>query len=459
VRIHRHSVDCVLREIIGNGRIVTESGGIRAIHSPCLDGRQRLRVLLPPVMRDRIEKSAGATATPFWPPRPSGLWTWLLTPLHRHVLHRQHGIAEVTVRGMEHLQTPAAGDGMLICPNHSYTGDGSVMLELSRRSPRPFHIMAAYHVFQGHRGLDGFLLQRMGAFSIDREGCDRRAIRTATELMTSGKALVVFPEGEIYHTNEKLTPLREGVAFMAVTAQRELDKGSSGGRVWMVPVGIRYEFIDDVMPSLEAAMAKLESRVLLRPKPGTPLPERIIRYGEMLLTIKEKEQLGRSYDDDGQTLPMRLARLTKEILKRIETEHLGKANATDPVPLRVKLLRQHLLAELCEPPSHQPHPNLLAEGEGVRAALDDVHLVLQLFSYPGDYIASKPSAERMAETIEKFEEDVYGEYCRPKGRRRATVMIGEPIDVRARLGASRPRAVMTDLTTSLEAAISGLIST
>ena len=83
--------------------------------------------------------------------------------------------------------------------------------------------------------------------------------------------------------------------------------------------------------------------------------------------------------------------------------------------------------------------------------------MLQLFSYPGDYITSKPSVERMAETIEKFEEDVYGEYCKPKGRRRATVTIGQPIDVKARLGSSRPRAVMTDLTTSLESAISGLL--
>jgi 1-acyl-sn-glycerol-3-phosphate acyltransferase len=359
------------------------------------------------------------------------------------------------VRGIEHLRAPAKDDGILICPNHSYTGDGSVMLEVGRRSPRPFHIMAAYHVFQGHGGLDGFVLRRWGGFSIDREGCDRRAIRTATELLATGKALVIFPEGEIYHTNEKLTPLREGVAFMAVTAQRDLEKAKSGARVWAVPVGINYEFIDDVMPALDAAMAQLQSRVVLRPKSGTPLHERIVRYGEMLLTIKEKEQLGRSYDDDGQTLPMRIARLTSGILERIETAHLGKANRNDTVPVRVKLLRQHLLEKVCQPDAEAPDS---APSRQATEALDDVHLVLQLFSYPGDYITSKPSIGRMAETIEKFEEDVYGGYCKPKGRRRATVTIGEPIDVKARLGASRPRAAMGDLTAGLESAIAGLIT-
>src|SRR5688500_17965459 len=113
-------------------------------------------------MRDRIEKSLDATATPFWAPKPSALWQFVLAPLHRYVLHRHHGIAEVNVRGLEHLKTPGRDDGILICPNHSYTGDGSVMLELGRRSPRPFHIMAAYHVFQGHKGMDGFFLSRMG---------------------------------------------------------------------------------------------------------------------------------------------------------------------------------------------------------------------------------------------------------------------------------------------------------
>jgi hypothetical protein len=223
-----------------------------------------------------------------------------------------------------------------------------------------------------------------------------------------------------------------------------------------VPVGINYEFVDNVMPALEASMAQLESRVVLRPKSATPLHERIVRYGEMLLTIKEKEQLGRSFDDDGQTLPMRIARLTNGILERIEKEHLGKANEDDTVPVRVKLLRQHLLAQLCQPEAEAPVPS--TPSRDIAHALDDVHLVLQLFSYPGDYITSKPSVERMAETIEKFEEDVYGTYRRPKGRRRATVTIGQPIDVKARLGASRPRAAMSDLTASLESAISALIA-
>ena len=76
----------------------------------------------------------------------------------------------------------------------------------------------------------------MGAFSVDREGCDRRAMRQAGELLTSGRWLVVFPEGEIYHTNERLTPLREGVAFMAITSQRDLEKSIREGEAHAEPL-------------------------------------------------------------------------------------------------------------------------------------------------------------------------------------------------------------------------------
>ncbi len=388
----------------------------------------------------------------FRPPKPSRFWSVALWPVHRWVMRRMHGISDVTVTGLDQLKTVEPADGILICPNHSYTGDGSVMAEVGRRAPRPFYFMAARHTFAGHGGVDGFLLQRLGGFSVDREGCDRAAMRQANDLLTAGKTLVIFPEGEIYHTNERLTPLREGVGFMALTAQRELDKQGRGGRVWIVPTFIRYAFDGDVLPALEDAMARLESRFLLKPPRGMPLHERIVRHGEMLLTIKEKEKIGKSFDDDGQTLPMRIARLTSAMLANLEQKHVGKTNVDDPLPLRVKQLRRHLLDEICR---QGTPPDKVTEAHD---ALEDVHVVVQLFSYPGDYITSKPSIERMAETIEKFEEDVYGDYAKPKGKRRATVTLGAPLDVKSFAAAGvKPRAAAAEVTARLESAITGLM--
>jgi 1-acyl-sn-glycerol-3-phosphate acyltransferase len=385
----------------------------------------------------------------FWPPKVSRFWTAALEPLRKYYLRRFYQISSVEIHGAELLGKVGKGDGLLIAPNHSHDSDPHVMMEVGRQLGRPFYFMAAWQVFLAHRGIDGWVMQRFGAFSVDREGCDRRAIRQAVELLTTGNALVVFPEGEIYHTNERLTPLREGVAFMAVTAQRDLEKENAGRRIWVAPTCIRYRYETDVMPQLQESVAQMERRFMLKPRVGTSLSERIVRLGEVLLTIKEKERLGHSSENEGD-LPTRIGKLIERILERIEQEQLGKIIA-DTVPVRVKNLRRHVLEKTCE---ESATDDIRQKGQ---AALDELHLVLQLYSYPGDYVSASPTVERMAETIEKFEEDISGTSS-PKGKRRAIVTFGEPIDVKATAG-GRPRAASVELTGKLETAIRGLMET
>lgn len=407
-------------------------------------------VIIGASMRDRI---IPGKMPRFWAPRPSRLWMRLLRPVHRRMLRNHHAVKDVRVEGMEQLGRLGPADSALICPNHSYTGDGHVRIDVGFRAPRPFYFMAAWHVFRGHAGIDGWLLQRWGGFSVDREGCDRRAMKMAIDLLAGGRFLVIFPEGEVYHLNERLTPLREGVAFLAASAQRELDRAGGGGRVLIFPTAIRYQFIEDVTPRLEAALAALEKRVMLKAPAGMPLHERIVRFGEVMLTIKEKEKLGRSREHEAD-LRSRIGGLIEDILTRREREHLNKSNSSDTIPVRVKLLRRKLLEPWCDDEAASPD----AIPQAVRDALEDVHLALQLYSYPGDYMTTNPTLERMAETIEKFEEDIHGGYARPKGARRATVTIGEPIDVKQQVGAGRARAAAENLTVDLEKRLGAMVS-
>src|SRR5689334_9570671 len=158
----------------------------------------------------------GGAMPDFWPPRPSRFWSAVLSPARRWYLRRYSRIAEVVADSLDDLHARfGSSDGVLLAPNHSHDSDPHVMMEVGRRARRQLYFMAAWQLFHGHRNLDGWLMQRMGAFSVDREGCDRRAVRQAVELLGGGASLVVFPEGEVYHLNERLTPLLEGVAFMA----------------------------------------------------------------------------------------------------------------------------------------------------------------------------------------------------------------------------------------------------
>jgi hypothetical protein len=168
------------------------------------------------------------------------------------------------------------------------------------------------------------------------------------------------------------------------------------------------------------------------------------------LTIKEKEVLGHSGETEGD-LPARLSRLSNAILEKWETTFLKKSPSAETAPLRVKAIRRHLLEILSV---EHPDPAVLSQA---REALDNLHLVLQLFSYRGDYVAEKPSLERMAETVEKFEEDIYGSVPLPKGRRCARVVFGEPLDIRKETDSGRVRTAAADVTAHLEKALQGLL--
>ena len=149
-----------------------------------------------------------------------------------------------------------------------------------------------------------------------------------------------------------------------------------------------------VTPRLEAAMDELEERMKLKSGRKLPLAKRIIRFGDAMLTVKEKEQLGKGGEGE---LAGRLKGLVGAILDRHEKIWMKKPEGDGSVSLRVKSLRQQLLEVWLD-------EKLEAEQrEKAQEALDDVQLVMQLYSYPGDYVQENPSVERMAETIEKFE--------------------------------------------------------
>ena len=172
-----------------------------------------------------------------------------------------------------------------------------------------------------------------------------------------------------------------------------------------------------------------------------PLHERIYRFAEGALALKELEYLGRT---SAGTLPQRLEALARHILSTIEARY-GIDGGKNATPERVKELRGAALKKLNDLPPGDPARKPLEHD------LDDLFLVVQLYSYPGDYVSERPTLERMAETLDKFEEDVLGVYSASiRGRRRAIVSFGEPIEV---CGDRKGKAEVPEVTRALEAAV------
>jgi len=213
-----------------------------------------------------------------------------------------------------------------------------------------------------------------------------------------------------------------------------------------VPCALKYEYTKDPMPELLRLMDELERRIHWRPRPDLPLKDRIYKFAEAAMALKEMEFLGHA---GAGSLPERTGALANEVLRRLEARH-GVDPGDSTIPERVKELRHVSLSELGKLEAGDPRHKQLNDD------LDDLFLVVQLFSYPGDYVAEKPSVERLAETLDKFEEDLLGKYgATIRATRRATVRFGEPVAVQA--GRDR-KAAARELTDTLECRVQEMLN-
>jgi 1-acyl-sn-glycerol-3-phosphate acyltransferase len=376
-----------------------------------------------------------------WAPRLSPWWIRMWRPLTKHAQLAKERLLQIEVRGLEHLrQALAQGHGVLITPNHASHADCFAVYEPAALLDKPFYIMTAWQVFQRGNWIKRLALAHHGCFSVDREGTDLEALRRAVDLLaSSGNPLVIFPEGEIYHCNERITPFREGPAAIALLAAKKASRP-----VVCIPCGIRYYYVDDPTPQLLTLMDALERRIYWRSRPDLALPQRIYRFAEGVLALKEVEYLGHASSGP---LPRRIAEFTEFLLGAMEIRY-GIAHADATVPERVKALRQYAIKRLDDLPPGD------AARRQIETDLDDIFLVIQLFSYPGDYVAARPSIERMAETLDKFEEDVMeAEVTAIRGTRRATVALGEAIPVTP----NRGKDAAASLTRLLESRVQALL--
>ena len=175
-----------------------------------------------------------------------------------------------------------------------------------------------------------------------------------------------------------------------------------------------------------------------------PLVDRIYRLAESVLTIKELEYAGQVGNG---TFRQRTAQLMGDILNRLETEHSLDALAA-PTPVRVQRLRHLLIANMgCR----RDTESMSRHGR----QLEDLFFVIQLFSYPDNYLGKHPTIERLAETMDKLEEDIL---MKPlpsiRGRRQAVIQFAEPIPVGPDL---KRNSYARDLTTKLQRNVQSLL--
>ena len=348
----------------------------------------------------------------------------LLSPFLRKLsdifyLRRKFRVRAVTVEGVGGVvELARKGHAILVGPNHADHADPHVLLWVGGRHGLRFHFMAAREGFETKR-LHRMVLQRCGVFSVDREGADIAAFKTAVKILREARfPLVVFPEGEIYHHHERLDPLNEGVATILL---RAADKSPQGRNAYLVPTALRYAYDESVASTFSDRLNALEERITWKPRDDMDVVDRIYRLGSGLLAIKEVEFLGQAQSGD---LVDHISNLRNKLVGMIEQKHRPQERPGS-IPERVKALRGRIRKQLTDPEADLSRD----QQKSLYDDLDTLFVAVQLYSYPGQYLREERSIHRIAETILKLEEDVLGEafYASPRD---VHIRFGAPIDVK-----------------------------
>ncbi len=181
----------------------------------------------------------------YFPPKRNALVAWVIGVFNRlNRLPKVLKVEGVEVSGVEALHRERRGRGrrrdrILFLPNHPTHADAAVFLEALRQSGFSSQMMAAYDVFLRGR-MDAWVMQKLGAFSVDREGSDQRAMKEAAGILAKGKhALTIFPEGNVYLRND-----RSPHSAMAPRSWRSVPPKNSAQSTASCPGGAGFDQTD-----------------------------------------------------------------------------------------------------------------------------------------------------------------------------------------------------------------------
>ncbi len=355
----------------------------------------------------------------FVPPIESDWWCWLVRFRLKGYLRRVFKVYSAECRHEDRLKASLdAGHSIVLAPNHCRLSDPMVLGVLSQKVGTELFAMASWHLFK-ESAYQTFLIRRMGAFSIYREGNDRQSVNLAIEMLEHGRRpLIIFPEGAVSRHNDLMMEVMDGPAFIARQAAKRREKAGKPGVV-IHPVAIRYSFDGDaeqaVLPDVEA----FEHRFSWRPQRNLGIVERIGRIGAALIALKEIEYLGAAREGNPHD---RAEALIREVLERLEKKW-GGASRGGSVVARVKALRSAILPDMIAKKVTD------AEREDRWRDLAACYYVQQIAHYQRGYIRSGDALpERILETVERMEED-FTDNANYHGPLHCTMMVGEAIEV------------------------------
>lgn len=391
------------------------------------------------------------------PFRPAKHSAWLIRTVQsilKVYLHQSNQV-HISNHALETLKSIPQGQGRILTPNHSDETDPLLIFELFRQFSKDFSLMCNREAFDEYLGLSGYVLQRLGYFSVERGDSDAPAKRFSIDTVQDGsKTLVIFPEGEIFYLNDIVQPLHTGTVEIGMQAVINKRKTDPDWTAYIIPTAFKYRYSQSMHKILEARVDKMEKR-LANVMKGYALKQRLMAIQSELLKQQEDAHHVDAESKRFADLGERIAYVRREMLAKVEkkykTSYREQASTID-ITFQISA---HLRKQMAETKG----PEHITEYTEDLATLKEVE---QLVSWHPQYVEEKDSVERCAEMITKLERELY-HIKRPHqlGKRDVFINIGTPIDLGQFLPQyiNDPHAVRHKVTDLLRSEIQSLIDT
>jgi 1-acyl-sn-glycerol-3-phosphate acyltransferase len=385
----------------------------------------------------------------FFPAEPSPFLIGLGRFANRHFIlpGKNHHIRELRIEGDTEpvREARARGERLIFVINHPSHSDPQVVTEVFHRLGIPASFMAAYDVFLRSR-LNAWCMRKLGNFSIDREAADRRAMTAAIATVTTGDhCLTIFPEGNVYLTNDRVTPFLDGTAFIALKARQSLEDTP----VKVVPVSLKFTHLTTPRETLTQRLVDLARDSGHAYPPGAsedPLGA-VLGLGRHLIGgYLQKHGFLRDQSAEESSVHGVLKAFAAELVTGLERN----LNLTPPkdegLVERIRKIRS-TIHRMKTDSSETPHP-------GIDGLAEQAILAFRVHGYLTPYLTEHPTVDRYDETVERIAEDFHSKAMPRTGPRRAIVRIHEPLDTGSILdGAGNLKQAVAPMTHAMERAV------
>jgi 1-acyl-sn-glycerol-3-phosphate acyltransferase len=359
---------------------------------------------------------------------------------------KKHRITDIRIEGATDLPREIfeSGDRLVFVSNHPSHSDPQIVTEVHRHLGVSTCFMAAYDVFLRGK-LNAWCMQRLGNFSIDREGSDRKAMAAAIDTIKADDyALTIFPEGNVYLTNDRVTPFLDGTAFIALKAQQAI----KDARVKIVPLSLKFTHLSTPRETVTQRLLQLGKDSGHQYDSADPIPAVMGLGAHLVSDYLNEHDYADQISVDPHSIFNSLSAFTTSLVSDIEKALEIEASEETALVDRIRKIRSKIHQIRTDESSD-------ADPQEIDGLADKSILALRIHGYLTPYLTDNPTVDRYEETVERLAEDYYSRIMPRTGPRRATVKVGEPIDVSEILenAGGKLRNAVGELTKATEAAV------